>query len=91
MGHLIQEGLQEYKRDVQEGVFPSEDFSPYAMSEDERSIFERLLEKDEEDRRRKHDEAAEKYVQTDEYEKLHLYGSQADNEESTTLDPTSSH
>lgn len=74
VGHLIQDGLGEYKREVEEGVFPGQDFSPYVMNEKERAAFEQLLAEDAEERQRKHDQAAEKYTQSDEYEKLHLYG-----------------
>jgi 3-methyl-2-oxobutanoate hydroxymethyltransferase len=75
IGHAIQEGLQQYKEDVKSGAFPAESFSPYVMKDDEKKLFDELLAKDALERRRKHDEAAERYVQQDEYEKLHLYGS----------------
>lgn len=75
LGHLIQEGLQQYKEDVESGAFPGESFSPYVMKEDERKLFEEQLARDALELQRKHDAAAEKYTQTDEYEKLRLYGS----------------
>lgn len=71
---MIQEGLQRYKQDVESGIFPGEEYSPYVMKEDERQTFEALLSQDVDERERKHKEAAEKYVQADEYEKLSLYG-----------------
>ena len=71
---MIQEGLQQYKQDVESGVFPGAEYSPYVMKADERQTFEALLSQDVDERERKHKEAAEKYVQTDEYEKLSLYG-----------------
>lgn len=74
IGHTIQEGLQEYKRDVESGVFPGDEYSPYKMKASEQEEFARLLARDAEEREVKHQEAAEKYTQTDEYEKLHLYG-----------------
>ena len=74
VGHNIQDGLKAYKQDVEEGVFPGDEYSPYVMKEDEKAVFDDLLAADKEDRIRRHDKAAEKYVQTDEYEKLHLYG-----------------
>ena len=74
IGHIIQEGLQEFKQDVESGVFPSKEYSPYVMKESERHDFEALLARDAREREMKHVKAAENYVQTDEYEKLHLYG-----------------
>ena len=78
VGHAIQEGLLQYKQDVESGAFPNEEFSPYVMKESERKDFEALLAKDADERELKHTEAAEKYIQTDEYEKLHLYGGSED-------------
>ncbi|GAX12536.1 3-methyl-2-oxobutanoate hydroxymethyltransferase [Fistulifera solaris] len=74
LGHIIQEGLQEFKRDVESGAFPSDEYAPYQMKENERRDFEALLAQDQEERETQHLAAAEKYIQTDEYEKLHLYG-----------------
>jgi 3-methyl-2-oxobutanoate hydroxymethyltransferase len=78
VGHIIREGLQEFKKDVESGEFPGNAYSPYVMAEDEKKAFDDLLARDAEERRRNHDEAAEKYTQTDEYEKLHLYGGKED-------------
>jgi hypothetical protein len=44
------------------------------MSEGEKDAFDNLLRKDAVDRRRKHEIAAAKLSQADEYEALHLYG-----------------
>jgi len=44
------------------------------MSDNEREAFDALLQKDENERQRKHDEAAAKMAAADEYEKLSLYG-----------------
>mmetsp|Transcript_1448 Transcript_1448/g.3171 ORF Transcript_1448/g.3171 Transcript_1448/m.3171 type:complete len:380 (+) Transcript_1448:49-1188(+) len=74
VGHSIQEGLQDFRKDVEGGQFPSEEYTPYAMKEDEKKLFDNLLEKDADDRHRRHDEAADRYVKADEYEKLNLYG-----------------
>lgn len=74
VGHAIQQGLQEYKNDVESGVFPGEEYSPYLMSEGEKEAFDVLLEKDAIERQRKHEEAAAKLSQADEYEALKLYG-----------------
>lgn len=74
VGHAIQSGLQEFKADVESGVFPSDEYSPYVMTEKERARFDDLLKNDEDERKRKHDEAAVKMVAADEYEQLSLYG-----------------
>jgi 3-methyl-2-oxobutanoate hydroxymethyltransferase len=74
VGHMIQEGLQQYKEDVESGVFPGKAYSPYVMKAEERQQFEAPLSQDAEEREQKHQAAAENYVQTDEYEKLSLYG-----------------
>lgn len=44
------------------------------MTEEEEVIFEKLLQKDAEERRRQHEIAAKKLSQADEYEALKLYG-----------------
>eukprot|EP00934_Nitzschia_sp_Nitz4_P000560 Nitzschia sp. Nitz4//scaffold107_size73032//9621//10911//NITZ4_005754-RA/size73032-augustus-gene-0.98-mRNA-1//-1//CDS//3329532575//560//frame0 len=75
VGHIIQAGLQEYKADVESGAFPGTEFSPYVMTDEEKAIFDDLLATDADDRQQKHDEAAEKLSQSDEYETLKLYGS----------------
>lgn len=67
--------MQEFKADVESGKFPGEDYSPYVMSEGEKEAFDDLLQQDEAERRRKHEKAAEKLSQADEYEALKLYGS----------------
>eukprot|EP00980_Cylindrotheca_fusiformis_P008228 scaffold1736_cov127-Cylindrotheca_fusiformis.AAC.42 len=74
VGHAIQEGLKEFKDDVESGVFPGEDYSPYIMSDEEKSLFDELLRGDAEERKRKHELAIEKLRQADEYETLKLYG-----------------
>jgi len=74
VGHHIKKGLEEYRRDVESGAFPGDEFSPYVMTEEERLLFEDLLSKDAEERQKKHNEAAKKLKQADEYEKLSLYG-----------------
>jgi 3-methyl-2-oxobutanoate hydroxymethyltransferase len=74
VGHTIQDGLTEFKQDVEQGKFPAEEFSPYIMSDKEKKAFDALLEKDEQERQQKHEEAAVKLTQADEYEQLHLYG-----------------
>jgi 3-methyl-2-oxobutanoate hydroxymethyltransferase len=78
VGLAIQEGLHEFKKDVESGVFPGEDYSPYVMSEGEKETFDALLQKDAEERQRKHEIAAAKLSEADEYQTLNLYGSGSD-------------
>lgn len=85
VGHAIQEGLIQFKRDVESGFFPGTEYAPYHMKEKEREEFESLLAKDAIAREKQHERAAERYTQTDEYEKLELYGSN-----SSSLTPPSS-
>jgi len=74
VGHYITKGLEEFRHDVEQGDFPSEEYSPYVMTEEEKEAFDLLLAKDEEDRRTKHDETIKKLTEADEYEQLSLYG-----------------
>ena len=74
VGLAIQQGLHEFRADVESGVFPGDDYSPYIMSDTEKKAFEALMQTDEEERRRKHELAAEKLSKADEYEVLKLYG-----------------
>ena len=74
LGHIVQQSLQEFKEDVEAGVFPGKEYSPYVMKDEEKSMFKELLFKDESERKIQHDKVAEDYKQHDEYEKLHLYG-----------------
>ena len=74
VGHSIQQGLQDFKAEVESGAFPGEEYAPYVMSEDEKEAFDKLLKTDAEERERKHQEAIEMMTQADEYETLNLYG-----------------
>jgi hypothetical protein len=77
---MVQEGLAEYKKDVESGTFPGTEYSPYTMKDEERKAFEMLLAKDAAERKSKHEKVAKGITDHDEYEKLHLYG--PNNEES---------
>ena len=78
VGLHINDGLARFKKEVEEGVFPGEEYSPYVMSDEEKANFDELISKDaktnEEKRRMKHDETVSKLDVTDEYEQLSLYG-----------------
>ena len=74
VGHAITEGLDAFKKDVESGEFPSEEYSPYIMTDVEKALFDRLLEKDSAERVQKQKDAEKKSEQGDEYEQLSLYG-----------------
>ena len=78
LGHIIQEGLQEYKNEVESGAFPGKNFSPYVMEDEEKKAFDLLLARDAEERELKHKEAEDAYMKHDEYESLRLYGGSED-------------
>ena len=75
VGHSITKGLELFKKEVEDGSFPGEKYSPYVMNEDEKIMFDNLLKKDAVERKTKHKQAAKKLKQADEYEQLSLYGS----------------
>ena len=74
IGNLTLGSCKEFKDDVESGIFPGEEYAPYKMTEEEEVMFEKMLQKDVEERRRQHELAAEKLSQADEYEALNLYG-----------------
>ncbi|KAL3940492.1 MAG: hypothetical protein SGARI_000944 [Bacillariaceae sp.] len=74
VGHMIQEGLSQFKEEVESGEFPGEEYSPYVMTDGEKEAFDALLQKDADERQLKHDLTHEKLTQADEYETLSLYG-----------------
>ncbi len=67
VGIHINDGLAQFKKEVEEGVFPGNDYSPYTMSEDEEAIFHELITKD---------EANDGLISeiSDESDQLNLYG-----------------
>lgn len=75
IGHAIQVGLKEFKEDVESGIFPAEQYSPYKMTEPEKAAFEQLLQRDKQERDLHHEDIAKKLTEADEYEQLKLYGS----------------
>jgi len=44
VGYEIQNGLAEYKKDVEQGRFPDASFSPYKIPDEERDIFLEMME-----------------------------------------------
>mmetsp|Transcript_27785 Transcript_27785/g.50171 ORF Transcript_27785/g.50171 Transcript_27785/m.50171 type:complete len:448 (+) Transcript_27785:38-1381(+) len=74
VGIQINDGLAQFRKEVEEGVFPGNDYSPYVMSVDEEANFDELMSKDAEKMRLKHDETE------DESEQLSLYGNNKNGE-----------
>jgi len=74
VGHAIQEGLSQFKEEVETGLFPGEEYAPYVMADGEREKFHELLDRDAEERQLKHDAVATKLCEGDEWEALKLYG-----------------
>jgi len=76
IGNVIQDGLDAFKREVEDGNFPGEgQYSPYHMSEKEHKLFEEMLKKDELERRREKEKMSKELKDKDEYEAMGLYGS----------------
>lgn len=73
LGDAIRSGLEAYKKDVEEGTFPSEAYSPYKMPKDEEDAFHALMERDSAIRKAQAAEAAERLKAADEYESIKLY------------------
>ncbi len=67
VGIHINDGLAQFKKEVDEGVFPGKEYSPYTMSEDEEGIFDELMSKD------KVNTGSISEV-LDETDQLHIYG-----------------
>lgn len=78
VGHAITEGLNAYKKDVEDGSFPSKEYSPYTMNEEESALFNQLLEKDFADIIKNKEMVSKKKKEEDEYEQLNLYGGKDD-------------
>jgi 3-methyl-2-oxobutanoate hydroxymethyltransferase len=74
VGMEITNGLAQFKKEVEDGAFPGEEYSPYVMNTDEEKIFDELLARDAAMLQTKHEEVASKLKQADEYEQLNLYG-----------------
>lgn len=69
VGIHINDGLAQFKKEVEEGVFPGKDYSPYAMNEEEEAIFDDISK-----RPKKIDETESKLEATEESDELNLYG-----------------
>jgi 3-methyl-2-oxobutanoate hydroxymethyltransferase len=73
LGEQIHEALVQYRTEVIEGTFPSEEFCPYKMSQEELGKFKKLLSEDEDMREKDAVDIAKKLREADEYEITKLY------------------
>ena len=73
IGQQIHTALLQYKQDVYNQTFPSEEYSPYKMSSEEQQKFSELLTIDEENRKKEQIKIKTKLKEADEYEVVKLY------------------
>mmetsp|Transcript_12151 Transcript_12151/g.20303 ORF Transcript_12151/g.20303 Transcript_12151/m.20303 type:complete len:269 (+) Transcript_12151:366-1172(+) len=73
VGENMHNALVNYRNEVHQQQFPSEEYSPYKMSSKEERLFLDMLAADEEDRKEKSVEIKKKLVEADEYEIVKLY------------------
>ena len=80
VGLHINDGLAQFKKEVEDGVFPGNEYSPYAMSEEEETIFDQLMSNDAE--KGKDEVAVSTKAKDDEEdsEQLSLYGNNKSDE-----------
>ncbi len=73
LGEQIRKGLDDFKRDVEAGAFPSDAYSPYKMPAEEEAAFNALMARDSAARDAQRQAAAERIKNADEYEQIKLY------------------
>lgn len=73
LGHETYTALKAYHDETKAGEFPTEEYSPYKMSEKEADKFAKLLAGDETIRRAEGEKTREKLMEADEYGHLKLY------------------
>jgi len=73
VGNEIRIGIEAFKAEVESGIFPSEQYSPYEMPQAEQEKFEELLKIDKNERNDKLAHTAKKLKEADEYETINLY------------------
>lgn len=73
LGGDIHQALVQYRTEVEESTFPSEDYSPYKMSEEETQKFKDLMKIDEDSRLKSFENVGKKLREADEYEVTKLY------------------
>lgn len=73
VGDASIQGITAYVNQVKSGDFPTMDFSPYEMPDDELRKFQAMLDIDKDVRSQKRQEMQQKIKDQDEYESIHLY------------------
>eukprot|EP00981_Chlorochromonas_danica_P000570 scaffold131_cov174-Ochromonas_danica.AAC.7 len=73
LGEQIHDALLQYKNEVHNGEFPTEKYSPYIMSPEEKAKFDDLLDQDAQAREQKARAIDKKLREADEYEQVKLY------------------
>lgn len=73
LGGAVHEALTQYRKEVLEGSFPDDNFSPYKMSSEEEALFLKLLAVDEQRRAVEAAEIARRLKEADEFEATKLY------------------
>ena len=80
VGLHINDGLAQFKKEVEGGVFPGNEYSPYAMSEEEETIFDQLMSDDAEKGKNEVSVTSEAKDEEDS-EQLSLYGNNKSDEQ----------
>lgn len=73
VGDIVSSALDKYRADVQDGIFPSEEFSPYKISEKEQEKLTNLLQEGKELLLQRKKKKAEQVQENDEYATEKLY------------------
>ena len=73
LGSEINKALEQYNTEVKEGLFPTENYSPYKMSDEETRKFISLMAIDEAARGKLQEGIEKKLREADEYEVSKLY------------------
>jgi len=73
LGGNIHEALMQYRQEVHDGAFPTEQYSPYKMSAEEESMFLNMLQRDAKARSEASEAVGKKLREADEYDVTKLY------------------
>jgi hypothetical protein len=73
LGSDIHTALSTFRQEVLEGIFPSPQYSPYKMAEEEKIKFEEMMKKEKSKREANLKDMERKLLEQDEYEIVKLY------------------
>ena len=73
VGERTHAGLAAFRDAVRGGAFPSPEFAPYAMPDDEAVAFSKSLADDARERAARNEDARRRQIDEDEYETVKLY------------------